>query len=130
VAIFSTYEMIWECASGVMCQCRGVDTISNGQSLKGRVMKAVKEGSDSAFAAWWEISTYYFSCDITRPADRLPAVAGLARWFSEADPNLFGYCSGLWERHFLVTLLWNCELALVSRRRGKRLNGNESTGET
>ena len=33
---------------------------------------------------------------------------------AEADPNLFEQCSGLWERHFLVTLLWNCELALVT----------------
>lgn len=54
--------------------------------------------------AWKEVVRVYSGCQLSKIADRLPAISGLAHQFS--SHSLGNYYAGHWESDLLASLLW------------------------
>ena len=99
---FAHGEMIWECQSGVMCECSpGEAAASPSYNLKisfhQRTTHEMSGGiKPASLTVWHQLSQRYFSCGITRPDDRLPAISGLVRLCQNIYPELGDYLAGLW----------------------------------
>jgi hypothetical protein len=55
---------------------------------------------------WYEIVNQYALCSITKPEDRLPAIAGIAKRISALTG--FTYLAGLWLEDIIQGLCWIC----------------------
>jgi hypothetical protein len=108
---FGACEMIWECDSGVMCECTPREINRAGVNgikiLYGHKFDA-KAPHHSSLLRRNLLSKVYFSCQITFAKDRLPALSGLSRVFQEGEPEVGSYLAGLWLKHLPETLLWWC----------------------
>lgn len=62
--------------------------------------------------SWANIVFHYSSLKLTRPSDKLPALAGLARKFAEARASTghaeTQYVAGLWRDNMIEGLSWQC----------------------
>lgn len=87
---FTQQEVLWECMENSQCEC-GYYTKS----------KANYEFLD---LPWRRIIEVYSQMDLTRPTDRLPAVAGLAKAY--AKRYSLTYWAGLWKETIRRDLLW------------------------
>jgi hypothetical protein len=56
------------------------------------------------YREWYKIIGEYTTRDLSRPADKIPALSGLARNFAQHTTDR--YVAGLWERDFGSGLLW------------------------
>ena len=108
-------EMVWECRSGVMCECSPTAVEQFGvQGIK----KLFSEGHDIAIRApvsspsltWHKLSGLFYTCDISFPEDQLPALSGLARQYQRNNPTVGDYLAGIWLADLPEGLLWWCDL--------------------
>ncbi|KAK3940000.1 heterokaryon incompatibility protein-domain-containing protein [Diplogelasinospora grovesii] len=60
---------------------------------------------------WFGLIELYARCSITEPADRLMAVAGLAKEYMLRSYDNHTYLAGLWKEHLPFNLLWWLEKA-------------------
>jgi hypothetical protein len=97
---FTRHELVWVCLEKHACEC-------------GRLQKPkrnISAGSDEAQKGSWEtIIQTYSKRALTKPSDRLPALAGVAARYSMATPNPESpgrYLCGLWERDLVFLLCW------------------------
>lgn len=107
---FGPDEMIWECMGSVMCECtqgyvrkpesKGIKMLFNN-SITGAVSPR-----QSSVETWHELCRAYFTCRITYPEDRLPALSGLSRAFQKSNPDVGSYMAGLWSKELPNALLW------------------------
>ncbi|KAH8900567.1 HET-domain-containing protein, partial [Thozetella sp. PMI_491] len=86
---FATGEMVWECKEVMACECR----------LRWTQKKKVEDD------AWHLIVTNYSKRLLTFDTDRLPALSGLAKAFSESASG-GTYLAGLWSTSLLDDLTW------------------------
>lgn len=63
------------------------------------------EASFSGFHYWYKLVEQYSSCSLTLHKDRLPAIASLAKDFSQRN-KAGRYLFGLWENSLHLGLLW------------------------
>ncbi|KAF7919685.1 uncharacterized protein EAE97_011603 [Botrytis byssoidea] len=108
---FTSAEMIWECGSMVVCVCPcdihlGLDTVPRYHNYSHR------EKKDQWFGQWGIIDEYS-KHNLSKPADRLPAIAGIASHFgshkrriNDGKLTTSRYFAGLWEDNLHHDLLW------------------------
>jgi hypothetical protein len=93
---------------------RGQDTIRN-------LGHASKNSIDNARYEWYSILSLYTSRDITRKADRLPAISAVAQRYAkvlEAE-----YMAGLWRPWIGEELLWKQQQRITGTVRPKNYQG-------
>lgn len=101
-------ELVWECKESLLCECGGVDddSIQANTRLKSTCaeafagQKTVKQMGN----LWFDIISLYSRLKLSNESDRLPALSGLAKRFS--DVFLGSYLGGLWEIDLPQALLW------------------------
>ncbi|TGO62087.1 hypothetical protein BCON_0022g00250 [Botryotinia convoluta] len=108
---FTSAEMIWECGSMVACICLcdihfGLDTVPRYHNYSHR------ERKDQWFGQWGIIDEYS-KLNLSKSADRLPAIAGIASHFEShkrriknGKTTISRYFAGLWEDTLHHYLLW------------------------
>jgi len=124
---FHAEELVWECKSGIKCECMRFDQQQqHGQRERrgqpnetgwlkdslSRVSKTV--GSfESAGYLWLDIVSEFSALLLTHESDRLPALSGLADYFSNG--NLGAYLAGVWEKDLACGLLFQRSELLILR---------------
>jgi hypothetical protein len=59
---------------------------------------------------WKTILIDFSARNLTRPSDKLPAISGLAKLYSDiADGTLGDYYAGLWQAHLVKDLVWRVD---------------------
>jgi hypothetical protein len=66
------------------------------------------------YRIWYEICSEYSSRNITAEADRIPAMHGLASYFSDVLHDI--PVLGLWEKNFIESLCWRKDLHPPKRK--------------
>ncbi|KAK4183094.1 heterokaryon incompatibility protein-domain-containing protein [Podospora australis] len=113
---FTGNQVFWECIQGGR-RCEGFPNgISpyagilrqNGRvwNLKQQLQRLQDNGgfTDMSTRVWCDLVTVYSRCDLTNPEDRLPAFAGLAKFFAEKVGD--DYVAGHWKSRLLRDLCW------------------------
>ncbi|KAE8451825.1 hypothetical protein EG329_002665 [Mollisiaceae sp. DMI_Dod_QoI] len=97
---FGIAELFYECRESYWCECKRI-------SLPKKASLTLKGMDISAEAAWRDVCQLYSETHLTFPAkDTLPALAGLARRFSQVKEGR--YIAGVWETELGNSLAW-CE---------------------
>jgi hypothetical protein len=88
---FGRYEIFWECQEDVSCSCtiaegpfnprNGLPGFHNCEPLKYRYSLLDDMSSNDVASLWRELVKQYSGRDLTKPSDKLPALAGLAKRF-------------------------------------------------
>ena len=107
---FARDEMMWECNSLSACETfpAGFPGTSSSMSLKNAFTKLGLNPKALDCLKWWSaLQEHYSSMAITQTADRLPAVAGIARSFGRLTG--WKYHAGLWGHQLETQLLWLCD---------------------
>ena len=119
---YGSREMWWECHSAMRSD--GGRQIIESHSVSG-LPKPLRTTRPAQFpnvqpdetattrANWIYILTEYGVRHITYPADRLPALSGIAKVFQASLPR-DRYLAGLWESHLPRSLLWHVSAPAVS----------------
>jgi hypothetical protein len=106
---FGTQELLWECLEDVACSCsmaeesfnnclRGTDpSFINSPATKIRFSRLEELTASEIAEEWRDLVQQYCSRDLTFPADKLPALTGLANAFQVSDGSFaeFWYSQGL-----------------------------------
>ena len=113
-------ELVWECEESLLCECGGVDDHSSGST---RANARLKSTCAEAFAGqktvkqagnlWFDVVSIYSRLKLTNESDRLPALSGLAKRFSDVFHG--SYLGGLWETDLPQALLWQACPSLYGR---------------
>ncbi|KAK2778616.1 het domain-containing protein [Colletotrichum kahawae] len=123
---FAPSEMAWECRSICSCECSATNeprAILAGSLLKGSkaldlapVDETDPQSAYNVEAAWRrDIVEEFTRLDLTRPTDRLPALAGLAARAAKSRPG-DQYMAGVWRRSLAADLLWHITGERASHR--------------
>jgi len=124
VLCFTPYELQWECQTAVSCECLSVDFIGpeiqttptalmrqlgiNFGSLKTEHarMSAVRSTPETpVHHLWATVVVQYSRMDLTKDADKLPAIAGIAQQVSRSRPHA-KYLAGLWSDSLSREIIW------------------------
>ncbi|OTB08365.1 hypothetical protein M426DRAFT_7685 [Hypoxylon sp. CI-4A] len=117
---FYDHEMIWECESTTQCECGKLT--SQSPWLEDDTLPLKTRRSDTSttsiskssyFCEWTTLIEHYTHCLLSKETDRLPAISGIARYFSHS--GLGEYRAGLWEEIMLPCLLWRVNYTLAGR---------------
>jgi hypothetical protein len=108
---FHAEELVWECGSGVRCECNelqhnGIAQTATAQGLKRSLTVASKADSsvETLSHVWLEIVSAYSRLHLTKESDRLPALSGLAS--SLSSMTLGSYLVGMWGNDLARGLLF------------------------
>ena len=100
---FTNNEMVWECRECVLCECLYTKNPPRAGPLQN--LKANNPGA--VFGAWYALVSQFSALDLSVPADKLPAISGLASYFQTTLGSTVGaYVAGMWEPDLLLSLLW------------------------
>jgi hypothetical protein len=97
---FHAEELVWECRSGVRCECNELQyheiaQTATSQGLKQSLTIASKADSVETLShVWLKIVSGYSRLHLTKESDRLPALSGLAS--SLSSMTLGSYLAGVW----------------------------------
>ncbi|KAM0437862.1 hypothetical protein ACHAPT_002227 [Fusarium lateritium] len=91
------HELIWECNSSMDCECGWY--IHSGVS-----QTQTKQSAESK--SWNQIIKEYSKRELTFGTDKLPALAGIAKAFSEGRDDLGQYACGMWEHQLENSFFW------------------------
>ena len=101
-------ELVWECQMDISCECRELHNPIPGYSTYQRVRGALRRSSenrDELIREWMKLVESYSRGELTRERDAFPAIAGLARKFSQK--GLIEYFAGFWVEGLPLTLCWS-----------------------
>jgi hypothetical protein len=111
---FHAEELIWECKSGMNCECRwlkDVVWVTAEEGVKSGFLKTSlamfsQDGSHpgSLGYEWLDAVTEFSRLQITEPLDRIPALSGLAK--SLQGKALGSYLAGIWRKDLARGLLF------------------------
>ncbi|PVH67844.1 HET-domain-containing protein [Cadophora sp. DSE1049] len=123
---FSFDEMVWECKTGIDCEC-GFAASPSGRTVSVsplglHIFKELFNNSQASnlqipdktrkadyekelFSAWYRLVEYYMALSLTFPADRLPALRGMTRSLEEKLGWTF--LEGVWVEDVVPGLLWS-----------------------
>ncbi len=114
---FHREELIWECASGISCECSRLEDYQWGdpdgllQDRKANQLKMLyKPITDSTATesqvldGWLELVTEYCKLKLTKQTDRLPAISGLASRLASRQSG--EYLAGIWSSDLPRALCW------------------------
>jgi hypothetical protein len=116
VLYFSSYELVWECNSMLLCSCRwrildpgGRHSKSYFNEIFSNVVPKSNRQSRTAmqdlYSAWRDIIRQYSRRELTYDEDIFPALSGLAKLFPARAGDT--YLAGLWRLDLHVGLLWS-----------------------
>lgn len=99
VLIYTRDQLMWE--------CQGAAYNQSGTPMESLIsMRVPKDTPINELQDRWQVLvTDYSARDLSRPEDKLPALAGLAQAFLEQMPDN-SYLAGLWMRTLLDDILW------------------------
>lgn len=109
-------QVYWECSEMVAseegdCMPRDGDrlglvtkTAAIDKSICGIMGRSPGNIQDVNYFNWYETVKEYARRHITKPADRLPALSGMARAISEVTGD--EYLAGIWKKGLIEGLLW------------------------
>ncbi|KAL2070089.1 hypothetical protein VTL71DRAFT_14769 [Oculimacula yallundae] len=113
---FHASEMLWECNDNFRCECDalrmedagmyGVDLVV-GKRWMYEMLNAPEDPDENGYLRldrWLDGVKHYSRLAITQPADRLPALAGLATSFAKRIQS--SYFAGLWYCDLPRSLCW------------------------
>lgn len=106
---FTDSELIWKCAAAMTCQCSTLtgakDPAGGYGSLDPKLAKAslTVGKDDQVHERWRNLIEEYTRLKLTNRQDRLSAVEGLSRAFSQRK---LGYLAGIWRDSFLEDICW------------------------
>ncbi|KAK7538092.1 heterokaryon incompatibility protein-domain-containing protein [Phyllosticta citribraziliensis] len=108
---FGQEELLWECREGSTCEC-SLWPVPNKQCLRfdsdfspGIMEVGANWQTKTVTNRWRSAVEEYSSLDMTKPKDRLPAIAGVAKQVQLLRGGE-RYYVGLWEKSLLEDLLW------------------------
>ncbi|CAM1509874.1 Fc.00g002090.m01.CDS01 [Cosmosporella sp. VM-42] len=122
VVHFTAGEMLWECNTLHRCECQIVheDCLNAGYGesfwqdvAKSDYLSLDRGGEGEGEIKWNMILEEFANRHITKEADRLPALSGLAA-FTKESSNV-NYIAGLWESDLPEALLWRVDADKASR---------------
>lgn len=113
---FGSKELIWECPTGRSCEedryplhpwRRAIDDFIRlgGQSTLMRQYSIITNKTDDIATQWLQIVGYYSKLELSKPTDRLPAIAGVAQRLAQGNPG-DEYICGLWRNSILQGLAY------------------------
>jgi hypothetical protein len=73
----------------------------------------------SPLSYWWVLVNLYTKGDLTNPGDKLVAISGIAKAFSQQQ-NLGEYLAGLWKGEMPYNLLWHVTDSMVIKGKTPR----------
>ncbi|KAF2186748.1 hypothetical protein K469DRAFT_687100 [Zopfia rhizophila CBS 207.26] len=103
---FATYELCFECNAQNTCECKQ-DMPDQGWQIKQEYLNGPSwKNTDPTVAdIWHRMVEAYCKLSLTKPADKLPALSGLAdQMRSRRGSNYF---AGLWDDTLLDDILWS-----------------------
>ncbi|OHW98972.1 heterokaryon incompatibility protein [Colletotrichum incanum] len=115
---FGSEQMYWECLEGfeseegIRLPCR-LPCVNPDPEVISYVEKKSKENKDlhkemdcsaSSLQAWSHLLWEYGPRELTNPADKLPAISGIAKTFSKVLDD--EYLAGLWRKSLIEGLCW------------------------
>lgn len=132
---FCANQIAWECSEGNDAEGHpeGVETLAirSGAIVdEGRLKSLVPERDGKklrdtrlggfadpdrrleniyAFELWKRVVEVYSKTRLTMPRDRLIALSGIARWFSQTLLKDMDYVAGMWRQYLESQLLWRVE---------------------
>ncbi len=112
-------ELMWECKSGIECECQSITAKSdlsdsfierkNFKTLGRRAMSLQHCTGYQRLAIWHSILRSYTELQLTVSTDRLPEISGIARKLQEDQGDR--YLAGLWESTLADALFWNRDVS-------------------
>ncbi|KAI0441634.1 heterokaryon incompatibility protein-domain-containing protein [Xylaria telfairii] len=111
---FLPNELMWECRSGLQCECLelSLTSVQSRRFIKGGLFSPVSEkrcGKENCTCEksvnWSSLLGGYVRLELTIPGDKLPALSGLARRIQ--GPQQDRYLAGLWESELPESLFWS-----------------------
>lgn len=110
VVHFTPTELMWECGDGVNCECDFVpESFTSMKLLYGQMRSADFESRADQLSTWYDLVRAYTARNLTKDADRLPAISALAKRMMH--PKLGQYKAGMWTNHLVVGLLWEANVS-------------------
>ncbi|KAK3057099.1 hypothetical protein LTR09_002138 [Extremus antarcticus] len=109
-------QMHWECRAGVFSESlprHSAEAVMNIEPSKALLSVSGEITSRTTTTDWLRLVSEYSSRDITKPSDRLPAIAGLADRVQKQMGDAV-YLQGLWSHGLYAQVLW---------RRSKLMHG-------
>ncbi|KAI1047594.1 hypothetical protein LB505_012707 [Fusarium chuoi] len=107
---FGKFDIAWRCKTRITCECGHIDRQETKQAHWHRfhmTEEAARPPPDNTNGAlqWWEQVVHeYTSRQLTNPADKLPALSGLAQQRKRYRGGV--YLAGLWQDSLLHDLCW------------------------
>lgn len=109
---FHAEELVWECKSGVRCECGHLDhqeiqyKPQPDRWLKSSIAQSEQadKNLEDLCNIWMDLISEYSGLSLTYEGDRLPALSGLAVNFS--NKSLGEYVAGMWTKALPALLLW------------------------
>ena len=113
VVHFCDEEVLWECREHALCECGFMtDRTTLGKREYSKALNQEEPGRIQEL--WHEMVERYSLLSLSFGADKLPALAGLARQISRKRPGS-RYLAGLWSDSVVADLLWLPTNATASR---------------
>ena len=113
---YGRHQILWECSELSACETyeSGLpEPLQNRQSgfkLDSAGLKSVPSNSGN-YDSWARIVEIYSGTKLTKPADKLIALSGIAQRMQSLRGDQ--YLAGLWRRHLPLQLLWSLSLGVV-----------------
>lgn len=114
---FHAEELIWECSTGISCECSrltdfqrgdpdGTIEERNADQLKSMYssINSTNVGVSQVLDTWLELVTEYCTLKLTNQSDRLPALSGLASRVMKGSSSK--YLAGIWWQDLPRALCW------------------------
>ena len=100
---------MWDCAETRLCECGAIGRSTSIHHIRKQDFHAMIYGKHEEFGInllflWRRIVIQYMTLTLTLPADRLPAIAGVAEMVGKARKA--SYLAGLWSDSLQHDLLW------------------------
>lgn len=97
---FTDKEMIWECPERIKCRCGRDSVVAHSTALK-------LTSSDYSRDEWRKLVESYSNRSLTRPEDKLPAMAAITAHLSqEWHQSPTNFLAGIWRQDLICGLLW------------------------
>lgn len=128
---FTRSQLFWECATDTHHEDGNSERNSRGRVIPGHTHWIHRRDKQSLSARdreqmafrWYQILEEHSNRDLSYPADRLPALAGIAREYYSYFPG--DYLAGLWAAQLPANLMWSPRPGL---RKGTALHSSNLSG--
>ena len=119
VLYFTPHHLVWECPSVCANEMEPNVPIKHHFGIKKRFVRyspVLKDDFGNPlepiydhYRSWSTLVRRYTSCKLTKPFDKMIAIAGLARRMHASLGERVNYVAGLWDEFFFLQLLWDLQ---------------------